>query len=221
MISLKNQTPFQYDRFTRICISCIFSTALLLVRIQLTGSLVYLFLIWNLFLAMIPFGISTVLSYRKSANASLFISFGSIWIAFLPNAPYIITDLIHLKRSSSALIWLDVLLVLAFALTGLLLFYSSVIDMTRLFEHYFNKKINVFITLSLMFLSAFGIYLGRFLRYNSWEIIQNPIRLFKDITQLIFNPTHHTNAWLFTALMGTFLAVGYWWTQVKYTSKTY
>ena len=121
-----------FNRFkiiSLLSISIALSIVLLMVRMKLTHSFFYLFLVWNLFLAVIPFAISTYLiSFPKLKKLGLLIWF-SVWLLFLPNAPYIVTDLIHLRLSDTHFIWLDILIVSSFACNGLLLFYLSILDM--------------------------------------------------------------------------------------------
>ncbi|REE24723.1 putative membrane protein [Winogradskyella pacifica] len=133
-----------------------------------------------------------------------------VWLAFLPNAPYIVTDLIHIRIGNDSLLWLDVLVVLSFALSGLLLFYVSIMDMQKLVTSQFKKLSIKAMSISIIFLCGFGVYLGRFLRYNSWEIISGPYYLFMDIITIIMSPFQHFEAWLFTLDFGTFLVIGFW-----------
>ena len=129
---------------------------------------------------------------------------------FLPNAPYIITDLLHLKISPTHLLWLDILVIMSFALNGLLLFYLSIRDIKGILQTFLNKKkVNYIITI-VIFLTGFGVYLGRFLRYNSWEILSNPKYLFVDIINIVIRPLANQEAWLFTILFGLFLMLGNW-----------
>jgi uncharacterized membrane protein len=210
MHKIKQLIFSQFKTFALIGVSAIFSMVLLMIRMKLTHSLFYLFLVWNLFLAVIPFAISSyLLSAPKLGKLALLFGFG-VWLLFLPNAPYIVTDLLHLKISSTHLLWLDILVIGSFALNGLILFYSSVLDMKSILKtRITDKYLNPFI-ICIFFLCGFGVYLGRFLRYNSWEIIQNPISLFTDIIDIIIYPNQHMEAWLFTLLFGAFLYVGYW-----------
>ncbi|WP_246146951.1 DUF1361 domain-containing protein [Seonamhaeicola marinus] len=181
-----------------------------MIKIRITHSFIYLFLVWNLFLAVIPFIISTYLISTPKLNKLMVLLWCLVWLLFLPNAPYIVTDLLHLNNGDSKLLWLDVLVISSFAFNGLILFYYSLIDIKEILSHRFNIKFPKSLTLCILFLSSFGVYLGRFLRYNSWEIIQKPINLFKDIIQIIFHPNQNAEAWLFTLLFGTFLTVGYY-----------
>ncbi|WXT96907.1 DUF1361 domain-containing protein [Seonamhaeicola sp. MEBiC1930] len=181
-----------------------------MIRIKLTHSFFYLFLVWNLFLAVIPFAITTYLvSLPKLSKFGLLIWFG-VWLLFLPNAPYIITDLLHLKISNTHLLWLDILVVSSFAFTGLMLLYLSLLDMKSILQERIKDKYVKPLIIVILFLCGFGVYLGRFLRYNSWEIVQSPIFLFNDIFDIIFHPNLHIEAWLFTLLFGSFLIVGYY-----------
>ena len=185
-----------------------FSIILLMIRMKLTHSFFYLFLVWNLFLAVIPFAISTYLISKSKLNKFVFLIWFSVWLLFLPNAPYIVTDLLHLKISETHMLWLDILVIMSFALNGLMLFYISIGDMKTILQTFINKKKANYIITILLFLSGFGVYLGRFLRYNSWEIISNPKYLFVDIINMVIKPFTYQEAWLFTILFGMFLSVG-------------
>ncbi|WP_299556101.1 DUF1361 domain-containing protein [Seonamhaeicola sp.] len=210
MNNLKDLIFSQFKTFALLSVSIIFSIVLLMIRMKLTHSFFYLFLVWNLFLAVIPFTITTYLvSLPKLNRFGLLFWFG-VWLLFLPNAPYIITDLLHLRISRTHLLWLDILVISSFAFSGLMLFYLSVLDMktilkTRIKDNYLKPLV-----LFILFLCGFGVYLGRFLRYNSWEIVQNPLTLFYDISHIVIYPNQHAEAWLFTLLFGAFLTVGYY-----------
>jgi uncharacterized membrane protein len=166
------------------------------------------FLVWNLFLAIIPFAITTgLMNSKKTTKLVLFFFFG-IWLLFLPNAPYIVTDLMHLTRTDQNFLWLDILVIISFAFNGLILFFLSLSDMEKLIKPYLKPSALTLLMLSIFGLNAFGVYLGRFLRYNSWEIINNPLALFSDILEIIVQP--NVEAWVFTITFGSFLAISYW-----------
>lgn len=210
MNSIKYIFVTRFKTFSILTACMGFSIVLLMIRMKLTHSFFYLFLVWNLFLAVIPFAITTYLLSLSKINKLCLVFFFGIWLLFLPNAPYIVTDLIHLRMSETKLVWLDVLTVTSFAFSGLLLFYVSFTDMITILERHTKKRLVSFSIVPLLFLTAFGIYLGRFLRYNSWEIIQNPSTLFSDILHIIFYPSQNLNSWLFTLLFGAFLNLGFW-----------
>lgn len=199
----------RFKTFLFLAIAIFFSIALLLIRIKITQTPYFRFLLWNLFLAAIPYVITTyLLSLKKTSPYKLIIPL-CIWLAFLPNAPYIITDLMHIKISSSPLLWLDVLMISSFAINGLILFYLSLLDFKTVLQLHFNKTLVHIIIITVLFLTSFGMYLGRFLRYNSWEILSTPKFLLRDILEIITQPTLHYNAWLFTFCFGISLSIGY------------
>ena len=209
METVKKAIQSQFKTLSLVTVALIFSVILLMVRIELNKSFFYLFLIWNVFLAIIPFAITMYLNSKQNISRFKLIVWLIIWLAFLPNAPYIVTDLIHIKTGNNTLLWLDILVVLSFALSGLFLFYLSIIDMQNLVKSKFEKIPIAPLTFSILFLCGFGVYLGRFLRYNSWEIISNPHVLISDVFNILISPFQHYEAWLFTIGFGTFLAVGF------------
>jgi uncharacterized membrane protein len=177
---------------------------------KLNKSFFFLFLIWNVFLAIIPYAITMYLNTIPKLSKLKLGFWFIVWLAFLPNAPYIVTDLIHIRSGQTRLLWLDILVVLSFALSGLFLFYLSVMDMQTMISRQFKKVPTHTVTIIILLLCGFGVYLGRFLRYNSWEIISEPKYLISDIVNIVIAPFQHTEAWLFTLGFGTFLIVGFW-----------
>ena len=172
-----------------VTINIIFCLALILFRVKYTQSTTYMFLIWNLFLAGIPYAISQLA--KKSSllkkHVLLLLSVLFIWLLFLPNAPYIITDLIHLNHINSSFIWFDALLIFIFAANGLLLAIFSMVDVYTVLKEKWNTTIASFSMIFIAFLTGFGIYLGRYLRWNSWELFTQPNHLFQDIITSLQN----------------------------------
>jgi uncharacterized membrane protein len=181
-----------------------------MIRMKLNQSFFYLFLVWNLFLAVIPYAITTYLRTKETLSKWNLLIYFCAWLLFLPNAPYIITDLLHLSTSNQYLMWLDVLVVTSFAYNGLILFFLSLLDMESILKSFITDKKRFYVMTFILFLTGFGIYLGRFLRYNSWEIVQNPFALFGDILDILLHPTGHLLACVFTLTFGAFLSVGFW-----------
>ena len=210
----------QYRLYSILTISLLFSMLLLMVRIKLNHSFFYLFLIWNVFLATIPFVITSYLTMQPNIKKMKLILWFGTWLLFLPNAPYIITDLIHLRLNPDSYLWLDILVVTSFACNGLLLFYLTVLDMKNILKTYLKKPVNDILLVMLLFLSSFGVYLGRFLRYNSWEILSNPKYLILDIFNIVLQPITYREAWLFTFLFGIFLNIGFWMFTQLYKPST-
>lgn len=210
MESIKTLIINRFKILSILTVSMAFSVVLLMIRMKLNQSFFFLFLVWNLFLAVIPYAISTYLISLSNIKKISLVFYGSIWLLFLPNAPYIITDLLHLRMSDPHLMWLDVLLVTSFAYNGLVLFYLSLNDMDSILNKFLNRKKCNWLLIIIFFLTGFGMYLGRFLRYNSWEIIQHPMALTSDILDIIIHPNQHLEAWIFTTSFGIFLIVGFW-----------
>ena len=192
----------------KIIIPLGFSLFLLLTRVVLSGELTYAFLAWNLFLAWIPFMISQRFNDVKNRWKILFL-FGA-WLLFLPNAPYIITDFLHLKQRPPVPYWFDVLLLFSAALNGLLLGLVSLFNVERFLVKRYGQRISALLILCSFFLCAFGIYIGRYLRWNSWDIITNPDAIAADVLERIFNPFDHFGTWSVTFLFGSFFYVVYY-----------
>jgi uncharacterized membrane protein len=184
---------------------------LLMIRVARSGSYSYVFLTWNLFLAAIPFlaaAVLEILDKRGRLRPMQWLAF-IVWLLFLPNAPYIITDLIHLKTRLPIPLWYDVLLLISSAGTGLLLGYASVLMVQRIIERHFNRIAGWFVAMFTLLLSAYGIYLGRFLRFNSWEAFTDPMPLFSDMASHLMNPRQHPRTLAVTVLFGVALTLGY------------
>ena len=128
---------------------------------------------------------------------------------FFPNAPYILTDLFHLKSRTSSPIWFDLVLILSFAWTGLLFGFISLSHIERMIGNFCKPLLKNSIVMGLLFLSSFGIYLGRFLRWNSWHIVNKPTGLFNDIADRILAPTAHPRTWGVTIFFGILLNMIY------------
>ncbi len=189
----------------KIILPLAFSLLLLIVRIILTGELTYIFLAWNLFLAGIPFVISQKLAGVNNRWKILFL-FGG-WLLFLPNAPYIITDFLHLKERLPIPYWYDILLLFSTALNGLLLGLASLITVEKFLIHRYGNRISALLIFCSLFLCSFGIYIGRYLRWNSWDVITNPDDIAADILVRILNPFDHPGTWSVTFLFGCFFCI--------------
>ncbi|WP_461599934.1 DUF1361 domain-containing protein [Winogradskyella sp.] len=210
METIKTLIQSKFKALSLVVVALSFSIITLMVRIKLNKSFFYLFLVWNVFLAIIPYTITMYLNTKQKLSKLNLGFWVLVWLAFLPNAPYIITDLIHIRVGNDNWLWLDIIVVLSFALSGLLLFFLSLLDMQNLMTSQFKKIPIETISLIIIFLCGFGVYLGRFLRYNSWEIISNPQLLITDVLDIVMSPFQNADAWLFTLGFGGFLVVGYW-----------
>ena len=200
-----------FKRIAVFAVLLIWCAGLLALRLARSNSVSYAFLVWNLFLAAIPFGASLVLETLDAWRRMRPLQWASlvVWLLFLPNAPYIITDFIHLRNRPPIPLWYDVLLLLSCAGTGLLLGYASVMIVHRIVARHYGVVAGWTTTLLALFLSAFGMYLGRFLRWNSWEALTDPLPLFSDIAHRMMNPLQHPKTFAVTGLFGIALCLGY------------
>jgi len=205
---MKNSIEEQISFMKIFSMAVGFSIMLLFARIIKTDSFFFLFLVWNLFLASIPYAITLILSLKKVNPLIFWIGF-VIWLAFLPNSPYIITDLQHIRSSTLPSVWFDVLLILSFAVNGLVIGFASLQTMLKLLSEKLSKRATKIITYLILLLCGFGIYLGRVLRWNSWDILQNPSGILSDVLKRILFPIEHLNTWIFTIGFGGFLIITY------------
>lgn len=157
----------------------VFSVAIWRIRADYSGTYHYNFLIWNLFLAWIPFIISyftyIVRLNRKQIYFAIPVA-ALLWLIFFPNAPYILTDFQHLARIQwrDLPVWYDVMMLIWFAFTGLLLGIVSLFLMQEIVRREFGRWIGWGFVAAVAGLTSVGIYAGRFLRFNSWDIFSNP-----------------------------------------------
>jgi len=187
------------------------ATFLVGLRIYLTGNLSFIFMVWNLFLAWIPFSISfymrsTATRQRKwYLNLMLFV----MWLAFFPNGPYILTDLVHLQPRHNIGFWYDMMILLFFCFNSLFLAFASMIHMKRIIDFFLKKWMSHLLILVIFSLTSLGIYIGRFQRYNSWDIITNPVNLIKDVSGLFLNADNDFRFVYMVFFLALFLIINY------------
>jgi len=154
----------------------------------------------HLFLAVIPYAISEWMQEKSLTKFKVFLG-TSIWLLFLPNSPYMITDIAHLHNSKSTMIWYDLFMIFCFAGTGLLLAIISMHSVYEIIKKHWTLKIaNLFIIVS-SFLCGFGIYLGRFLRLNSWYVFTKPLQTLNECVSSFKNE----KTWYITLGFGSLL----------------
>lgn len=174
---------------------------LICCRIFYSGSLLFTFLVWNIFLAWIPFGISYYLTKPASEKRWRQWLLFAAWLLFFPNALYIITDFVHLDLETNVPKWFDAILLFASAVVGLMMAFISLYRIEKFLTKRINEKIMPLIIGGILFLGSFGVYLGRFLRWNSWDIIRNPLGLISAIVQRFFFPLEHLRTWGITCIL--------------------
>jgi len=192
--------------------SSILAGFLLAGRLVYSRDGAYLGLPWNLFLAWVPYLFSlwaTRLDRRWPGRWWLLLIPGALWLAFFPNAPYILTDFWHLSYRPPVPVWFDIGLLSLFALTGLFLGILSLRAMQRLVEQTLGRLVGWGFVLVSLGLCGLGIYLGRFLRWNSWDLVLNPHGVLADVAVRLANPLDHAQTYGVTLLFGAILLVCY------------
>ena len=176
---------------------------MILVRFIYSGKYAFVFLIWNLFLAWIPFTLSTLFEkYTAQPKWKQLLIFFT-WLLFFPNALYIVTDLIHLDMETRVPKWFDAVLLFTSSIVGLMMAFVSLLRTEKFLRNIFNKRITDVLIFSILFLGSFGVYLGRFLRWNSWDIITNPFGLLIAVAERFIFPFQHLQTWGITAMLTT------------------
>lgn len=177
----------------------LFIGLLIACRMYITRELLFIFLVWNLFLAWIPFYVSALLQLFKQKRRVSYLLLIT-WLLFFPNSLYLITDLIHVGRGSDFPRWFDAILIFSAAVLGLLMAFISLYRVEQFLETKMKQRVVHALMIFILFLGSFGVYLGRFLRWNSWDVLHQPHRLFVSIGERILYPVEYWYAWGITAM---------------------
>lgn len=195
-----------------LALSSLLSVVLVAFRVYYSGAGTYIFLVWNLFLAWVPL-ISALALWWVSPYGRrvylLLVIFLTGWFFFFPNSPYLVTDLLHLQPRQNIPLWYDALLIFSFAWNGLLLGLISLWIVQEVIQTLFGRWVGWLLVLMTLAASGFGIYLGRFLRWNSWDLLMDPRGLAADIATRLLNPGSHPLTLAVTLLFSAFLTVAY------------
>jgi uncharacterized membrane protein len=142
-------------------------------------------LVWNLFLAWIPLLLSYtawVLSLGRKWLLIILPVIALVWLIFLPNAPYLITDFNHLAEPSTVVpVWFDIMMLMWFSWTGLLIAVVSLYLMQDIVHREFGRWAGWIMVLIVSLLSGIGVYIGRFIRWNSWDLFTDPMGITSQV----------------------------------------
>jgi uncharacterized membrane protein len=196
-----------------LLLSSVLATALFVARVIVYQTWTFVFLEWNLFLAWVPYlwSLWAASIHRRFPRRwwSLLLP-GGLWLIFFPNAPYIVTDLLHLHEHAPVPIWYDSALLASFAFAGIFLAISSLRAMQTIIEDFTSRTFGWLFAIGIIGLTGFGVYLGRFLRWNSWDMFVNPIGIIGDAAHRLIHPLSNLKAYGFTLIFASFLFVCYW-----------
>jgi uncharacterized membrane protein len=216
-MSILLRTYLRRHRQLAVLASLAFASAvcigLLLLRIVRSHGLTHIYLLWNLFLAWLPMvcSLAAYNVYKRSSRLSWLVvgTCALVWLLFFPNAPYLLTDLIHLNPQGDVPFWFDLILIVAFAWTGSFLGLISLFLMQALVRKAIGTIASWLFALGVLGVSGFGIYLGRFLRWNSWDVITNPVPVLMDIGHQLRHPLANFQTVVFSVLFSVFLLTAY------------
>ncbi|WP_262497530.1 DUF1361 domain-containing protein [Flavipsychrobacter stenotrophus] len=142
-----------------------------------------------------------------------------LWLLFFPNAMYIVTDLFHLNESTNVPKWFDLLLLFSAALNGVLMGMSSLYNIEQFLKKNISVKYVPVVVFSLLLLCGYGIYLGRYMRWNSWDIFTQPFGLLMNIAHDVKHPLRKTDSWMLSGLFATWLFILYRYATQVFSKK--
>ena len=182
ILLLKKEQRYPLALFGILAMSSVISTGLFAARATMSESSRYAFLVWNLFLAWIPFVFAWIAyASTRLPKAIMIVLVGIcavLWLIFFPNAPYILTDFQHLTRlNGEAPVWFDVIMLLWFSWNGLFLGVISLYFMQKVVARWLGSVFGWVFVVGVTVLSSLGVYVGRFMRWNSWDLILRPLKM--------------------------------------------
>jgi uncharacterized membrane protein len=192
------------------------------LRFAISGKVAYRYLLWNLVLAIAPYviaaiGVHLLARCPASRRRALAVPVAALWLVFYPNAPYIFTDFIHVINKTylraaptewlglNALLWYDLLMNAAFAFIGHFIGLVSMWLIQAGCRDAWGARAARLLVGAAILLSGFGIYLGRFSRLNSWDVVLDPRRVFSEVAEATDDP----KAILFSAAFSLFILLTY------------
>jgi uncharacterized membrane protein len=162
-------------------------------RMVYFNSMHYIFLVVNLALAWLPYFFSSFFQRAGTAWGRWLLL--GLWLLFLPNAFYIVTDLVHLRRPTPVPVWLDALIVFGAAVAGTVMALASLYRAEKILAQQLRPwQLNAVLA-GILLASGFGVYLGRFLRWYSWDVFTKPGALFVSVAERILFPHQHLRTW--------------------------
>jgi uncharacterized membrane protein len=195
-----------------LLVATVAGVGLIVSRVFLSGQWLYLSLVWNLFLAWLPlvFALGVCREYHATGSTGWRIwGLAGLWLLFFPNAPYIFTDLSHLDFWFQRHYWADLSMILLIALTGFLTGFVSLYLMQAVVADRLGRAAGWLFILASAALGGLGIWIGRFLRWNSWDVFIHPVGLSADLVRLAAHPMANMRSFAFQALFATLLFFGY------------
>jgi uncharacterized membrane protein len=188
-----------------------FAVGLVGLRFVLSGNVHYANLVWNLVLAWVPFVLALVVydGARRPWGAGTLAAIGVVWLLFLPNAPYIVTDLKWLGHYESGTFWFDPPIVAGAALLGLVLGFVSLYLVQSVVAARLGQLAGWTFAWSALVASGVGVYLGRFERWNSWDVVTEPTRVLGQLGSAALDPLAHARPLALSVFFAVAWCMGY------------
>lgn len=171
------------------------------------------YLVWNLFLAWIAFGLSVwlyKLLARKRWSEWLPLVLTAVWLGFLPNTFYMLTDYIHVPEGDAENITYNVVLFTSFISVSVALGFASLALIHSELRRRLPEKTAWGVISAILLLVSLAIYIGRYLRWNTWDIVTKPAGILFDISERVINPMSHPQTFVTTFLFFVLLSSGYY-----------
>jgi uncharacterized membrane protein len=173
-----------------LVVSSLVSTGFWIIGAVSNHSLELAYLVWNLFLAWIPLGLALWL--ERILNTKLWSSWLAlfvtlIWLGFLPNSFYVLSDFVHLTEVPRVDIVFDVVMFGSFALNGLVLGYLSLFLVHSQLRKRLSPRVSYSLVAVVLLISSFAIYIGRDLRWNTWDVVLSPASLLFDVSDRLIS----------------------------------
>jgi uncharacterized membrane protein len=188
----------------------VLSMGTLAIRIHETGSHHYRFLLWNLFLAWVPLiAASAAFALARRGATVMAGMFVVVWLLFFPNAPYMLTDFIHLGARGPSPLWYDALMLSSFAWTALMLGFLSLYLIQAIVAPRASAAWGWVVVVGALALASFGVYIGRFAGFNSWDIVVRPRHVLSVIGEETNSPLHDPKMVAALLALTASLVIGY------------
>jgi uncharacterized membrane protein len=206
-------TKLRQQRFlVSLTILTFLCLGLFIGRVFLAGDFHFLFIPFNLALAWASIFFAALLASQLKAirwQSGQNILLTALWLIFLPNAWYVLTDFIHVNAAGEVSELYDIVLMFSLTVCGFTLGFASLyIIHLELLKRLKEARAN-WIIAGVLLLSSFGIYLGRDLRWNSWDVISNPGGLLLNVSDRVVDPLGHPRALNVTILFFILLCATY------------
>jgi uncharacterized membrane protein len=189
----------------------VLAVLLLAARVGWTRQLHYGFLVWNLFLAWVPYGCAFALRelHRRGVRSAALLPLLLVWLGFLPNAPYLVTDFIHLRYRDGAPLWFDAVMLASYAWAGVGLGVASLRICSAVVRARRGPWAGAAFVAVSGLATGFGIYLGRFVRLNTWDVAARPLTVLERSLSPVAHPFEHPRAWVVTLTFALFFLAAY------------